>query len=159
MGKMRNELQMHRLLRMRNYEVFKFMERPGFPEAFAYLLILDMRRASTLDDFPWIPKEDEDESSFGRGNLIRCIMVHHEELDEPTAQDIQFAAMCLSEQPADCHWTWHVEKIESKEEFRNIEYDSNWLHAFDDILEKHQFSIDVSGITEESFKYLSQDWD
>jgi len=155
MGKMRNELEVRRLLRMRDYEVYRIIERPGY-EAFAYLLILDMRRPSTLDDFPWIPPLEEGSNlGIGRGNLIRCIMIHHDELDEPTAQDIKYAAICLSEQPEDCDWTYYVEKVESKEEFARIEYDL--LHAFDGILEKHQFSVDVSGITEESFKYLSQD--
>ncbi|MCL1914085.1 MAG: hypothetical protein FWG10_09470 [Eubacteriaceae bacterium] len=155
--KMRNELEVRRLLRMRDYEIYKFIERPG-SDAFAYLLILDKRRPSSLDDFPWIPRSFEDESSFGRENLVTSIVVHNDVLDKQTVLDIEFTAMCLSELWGDCNWTHYVEKMESKEEFDRIQYDWKlWIHAFDSILEKHQFSIDVSGITEESFKYLSQD--
>ena len=154
--KMRNQLAVRRILHMRNYEVYKVCERPGFI-AFAYLLVLDMRRSSTIDDFPWIPREDEDWSSFGRSNLITSIMVHHDDLDEHTLIDVEFVASCLSELDDSCDWTHYVEKIESKDEFDSIESDLNWLHAFDGILEKRQFKVDVSGITEESFKYLSQD--
>ncbi|WP_304415397.1 hypothetical protein [Brevibacillus aydinogluensis] len=120
------------------------------------MLIVDYRRPSTLEDFPFL-KGIEDENTFGRANFIKVIFISEQELDGQLKEELKIIASGFLENKPDCHWLMEYE-IASIDP-RHVGLGENIVSSIKPILSKHNFSLDYNDIPLQHFNYLSQDID
>ncbi|MFS0556701.1 hypothetical protein [Brevibacillus sp. 179-C9.3 HS] len=122
----------------------KYLAKPRY-----CMILIDYRRASTLDDFPEL-KGIEKEDDFGRANFIKAVILSREELDETSEEVLEVPSGFLENKP-DCHWRAEFEIVPNFPEERGKLL--NLIHA---LLQKHDYFIDVTNIPEYKLNYLSQ---
>lgn len=148
-------IRLIRQLRLKNLEAFELRE--GFyGRTISYMLIVDFRRASTLEDFPEL-KGIEDEEDFGRSNFIKVLFLHDSHLENDLKDELVSIAGGFLENKDDCHWNCSFEKIESKKILKMTESREYMIECFNKILINYCYRDGLNNIKEEKFKYLSQD--
>lgn len=146
-----SNLRIERILKMKNLEAF-FLKKRYIGEVLCCMILLDYRRPSTLDDFPYL-KNVEDPQEFGRSNFIKALILSEAELDTNMKEEIMIIASGFLENKPDCHWMMEFEQHDIHP--LQVEYDI--LPMIKPILQRHRFSMDIEKIEIERFNFLSQD--
>lgn len=141
-----------RMLKLRDLELFR-IDKDG--ETLCLLLILDYRRPSTLDDFP-ILKSVEDEDSFeGASNYINTLIITETPLkDEETIGEINNILEGLVEDKPDCdnNNSFYINNFPE-----TYEIGPEIVDYIEPILKQVNFNIDLKGIKEKHFNFLTQE--
>ncbi|MED1726322.1 hypothetical protein [Brevibacillus parabrevis] len=150
---MKDTLRLTRELKLRDVEFF--LIRRGYNgEKVCHMLLLDFRRASVLQDFPFLIGI-EDEKEFGRSNLIKVIIISEAELDTEIKEELHIIASGFLENKVDCHWLieYEIANIDP----RDVGMGENILPAISSIMKKHKFFLNLNDIPREKYNFLSQD--
>lgn len=144
-----------RELKLKDIELFKLRE--GFyGEVLCYMLIVDYRRVSTLNDFPYL-KEIEDEGEFGRSNYIKVTFVSKKQLNKKLQNEVISIAGGFLENKDDCHWNCFFIIAEKSEFDKLMETKNDMLAYFEKLLATEEIRVDLKNILLDKFNYLSQD--
>jgi hypothetical protein len=73
-------------VKAKNLEFYLITDGYAGPKV-CHMLIVDYRRPSTLEDFPFL-KGIEDENTFGRANFIKVIFISEQELDGQLKEEL-----------------------------------------------------------------------
>jgi hypothetical protein len=148
-------IRLIRQLRLKDLEAFELRE--GFyGKIISYMLIVDFRRASTLEDFPEL-KLIEDKEYFERSNFIKVLFLHDSHLENDFKDELVSIAGGFLENKDNCHWNCSFEKIESKKLLKMTESREYMIECFNKILINYCYRDELNNIKEEKFNYLSQD--
>jgi hypothetical protein len=80
-----------------------------------YLLLLDMRRPSTLEDYPYL-KGIEDPDEFGRDNYIKVFVIASAKLPDEDGQKVEILVDDLIDHVAQIYCDWNAEEIVCRKE-------------------------------------------
>ena len=141
-----------RMLKLRDLELFRLDDQDG--ETVCMLLILDYRRPSVFDDFP-ILKGIEDEDSFeGAENYIHTVIISEKKLEENIVDQIAEVIEGLVEHKPNCdnNNSFYISKFPD-----NFEAGTHLIEYIKPILDKMNFDIDLTYITDKHFNYLTQE--
>ncbi|KZM53778.1 MAG: hypothetical protein C6W54_10870 [Bacillaceae bacterium] len=141
-----------RMLKLRDLELFRIDNQDN--ETICMLLILDYRRPSVLDDFPNL-KEIEDENSFeGAENYIHTVIISEEKLEENIVGRIIEVIEGLVEHKPNCdnNNSFYISKFPD-----HFEAGAHLIEYIKPILNKMNFGIDLTYITDKHFNYLTQE--
>ncbi|MGD8192591.1 hypothetical protein ACQCN2_21690 [Brevibacillus ginsengisoli] len=145
---------MKRLLRTKNLEFFN-VQKSYIGDKICSILLVDIRRPSSINDFPHLLDQyepGEDDHIFNRKNVIKVIVFSPSELDSEVWENIGLMIDCLIDVKESCAADVKFEKV-----------DMSLASAFPDItllapyIEKYGEGIELPKIPKENFNYLSQD--
>ncbi len=151
-------IRFQRELRLHDMEAYHVRERGkgGFGPTICFLLIVDHRRPTRLDDFPYL-KGIENPDEYGRNNYIQAIALHDRPLSKEEKEELANIAGILLEGQGDHDWNINFETLPA-EEMRRVERSlKDMLAVFERVLRQHGLLFDLSQISEKSFAHLSQD--
>ncbi|CAM2743659.1 hypothetical protein HAHI6034_03140 [Hathewaya histolytica] len=148
-------IRLIRQLRLNNLELFQLRE-DFYGRTISYMLIMDFRRASTLDDFPEL-EEIEDEEGFGRRNFIKVLFLHDAHIEVNFKDELVSIAGGFLENKDDCHWNCSFEEMESKKFLKMTESRGYMIECISSILLNCGYNNKLNNIKDEKFNYLSQD--
>ncbi|ABO68281.1 MULTISPECIES: hypothetical protein [Geobacillus] len=141
-----------RMLKLRDLELFRLDDQDG--ETVCMLLILDYRRPSVFDDFP-ILKGIEDEDSFeGAENYIHTVIISEKTLEQHMVDRILEVIEGLVEHKPDCdnNHSFYITKFPDY-----FGVGTHLIEYIQPILDKMNFDIDLTYITDKHFNYLTQE--
>lgn len=150
---MKDTLRVIRQLKTRDLEFFHI--RKGYNgKTVCHMLLLDYRRPSTLQDFPFLIGI-EDEEEFGRANFIKAIVISEKELAEEDKEEVSIIASGFLDNKLDCHWLMEFEQATIDP--RKVGLGENIISAIAPFLIKHNFPFAQEEIPVEKYNLLSQD--
>lgn len=149
------QLRISRDLKLKDIEVFRIIEGHfGLP--ISYMLFIDFKRPSILEDFEYLA-DVEDKESFGRANYIKVIYISNKELQQNIIEELLYIAEGFLDNKDDCHWNASFKVIEDNL-FEDISYSLKpELKYIQTILKEYNIDIDLLNISENKFNLLSQD--
>ena len=148
---------LERVLKLQDFEIFKvYNDDQYFSNTIAFMLLLDLKRKSTLNDFPYLEGIEEIET-FGRDNFIKVIFLHDKGIDETLKVKLVTIAGGFLENKTNCDWNADFTGI-SKECIEEMELDKKYMFTeCEKYLKKYTYNKDLNNINDEKYNYLSQD--
>jgi hypothetical protein len=148
------KIMLRRLLLTKNIEVYELKETLYGKVQF-YMIFLDLRRASTYEDFSYIPnfKKEDFES---RDNFIQALIIYDKKITDDEKDSTYEIASGFLEDKENCDWC-----------LKYMEYDFDKLEAIgvnqktliseiNEILRVTGYEKQIENINLDNFKYLSQ---
>lgn len=145
---------LRRLLLTKNIEVYELKETLYGKVQF-YMIFLDLRRASTYEDFSYIPnlKKEDFES---RDNFIQALIIYDKKITDDEKDSTYEIASGFLEDKENCDWC-----------LKYMEYDFDKLKAIgvnqktliseiNEILRVTGYKKQIENINLDNFKFLSQ---
>lgn len=146
-----------RLLKLKDVEIFKLKKEWDSNVISGFMLFLDFRRPSNLNDFPYL-KEIEKEDDFGRSNYIKVTFFISKSIDRKDHyEELDILASSFLECMDDCHW--NMDKIIVDDNFLEslTEDREKMLVFFENYIKEQHIDLNLKHITDKNFNYLSQD--
>lgn len=141
-----------RYFKTRNLEIFR-LSKEMFGDKVGILTIVDFRRKSTIEDFPYL-KGIENEDTFGEENFIKAILLMDYELDKDTKEDVIGVAEGFLGEKENCSWNIDFIKVDFSIDHSSLE---DIIKNIENILkEKYNNYIEIK-LDKENLKFLSQD--
>ena len=149
------QLRISRDLKLKDIEIFRIIEGHfGLP--ISYMLLIDFKRPSTLEDFEYLA-DVEDKASFGRANYIKVVYISNKEFQQNIIEELLYIAEGFLDNKDDCHWNSSFKVIDTNL-FEDISYSlKTELKYIQTILKEFNVDIDLFNISENKFNLLSQD--
>ena len=149
------QLRISRDLKLKDIEIFRIIEGHfGLP--ISYMLLIDFKRPSTLEDFEYLA-DVEDKASFGRANYIKVVYISNKEFQQNIIEELLSIAAGFLDNKDDCHWNASFKVIDDNL-FEDISYSGESEFNFiQTILEELKLDINLLNISEDKFDLLSQD--
>lgn len=143
-----------RLLLTRELEMFELKESL-YEDTRFYLLLIDTKRESTINDFSYLNLSSEEFVS--RANFIKAIIIYNNEISNEEREITYEIASGFLENKDDCHW--NLSYINGNfEELRPIGVNPKELvKQVNDILLSNGLDKQIGNIETEKFNYLCQD--
>lgn len=146
-----------RLLKLKDVEIFKLKKEWDSNVISGFMLFLDCRRSSNLNDFPYL-KGIEKEDDFGRSNYIKVTFFISKSIDRKDYYEkLDILASSFLERMNDCHW--NMDKIIVDDNFLEslTEDREKMFDFFENYIKEQHIDINLKHITDKNFNYLSQD--
>jgi hypothetical protein len=144
-----------REVKLRDVEVFLLREA-FVGKAVCYMVLVDMRRASSLADYPYLIGI-EGEEEFGRRNYIKVIFISkYQFLDDEIEEVVQIAGGFL-ENKEQTDWNCCFEVIDPSKFQLTFVTREDQMRVLDEVLAKYGIQVGLSRISKGAFRYLAQD--
>lgn len=142
---------LRRLLLTKEIELYE-IKRTLYGDVLFYLLLVDMKRASCLEDFPYLDEEDFE----SRDNYIKALIVYDQEMSEAEKELTYEIVSGFLEDKEDCDW--NVDYV--KYDFRELKLigvnTQELIPKINRVMSSVKIGKQISIKDKDSFKYLMQ---
>lgn len=153
---MRTRVFFNEYVRSADIGVYRLTKNLYDGKTLSYMIMMDLHRPSTLDDYPYLKHCYEEDEEFGRSNFIKVIVASDEELDKHSREGTMMVAAGFLERLEDVDWNVTF-VIESKTEFSKIDQDKTELFLYaQKCANKFGLEVDLLSIPKEKFSHLTQ---
>lgn len=146
-----------RVLRTKTLEGYLLKTSWASNKTVGFTLIYDCRRPSTLNDFPYLTGI-EDRETFGRANYIKVWHMISPSIDNSAVlSELEVMVSCLLEPLEGCHWNMEKQVVTDCHLNRMSQSRAIMFEFFEALLKSEGCEEVFKKVTDDSYKYLSQD--
>lgn len=146
-------MYIYRELNTKNIEIFR-LNNSIYEETIAYFAIVDFRRPSTLNDYPYLIGI-EDADKFGSENFIKTLIISNNKIDSSKKEEILNIIEGLIGSKDSCDWNSNFELTSLDLNTVSIEEIFNEIKYI--LLNKFSYKLDIDKIENLNFNYLLQE--
>jgi hypothetical protein len=144
------------MFNFKDIEIYNIQEQDRFGLTRGFLAVVDFRRPSTLDDFPWLKSVETPETFSSSSNLIKALFLTDNNPDAETTDELaELAESCMTNLFSR-DWDLSLEVVIDKDIGSTTLEPLVVLNKFTEILNNNYgIKLELPAVAPDAFNHLS----